>query len=206
MRCAAVVACALAACAKPAPRAPAQPHVIEAPPAKRCLASFAAKRPASGWLEVARLVVTMRKGHAFAVEIHDASGKVTDFVRLMRERELLPITCKLGGVLAVADAPVVDGTETMTVMRPVAEDERADVRAACVPPDPPDDEWDAQRMNDQLASRLTSTRWRTWLFDLRAAMNHEDDDEVLRLADVLESEAQRAGTMVCWTADWLRRE
>ena len=43
-------------------------------------------------------------------------------------------------------------------------------------------------------------------FDLRAAMNHEDDEEVLRLADVLEAEAQRENIESCWTSDWLKRD
>ncbi|HEY8072594.1 MAG TPA: hypothetical protein VIF62_00750 [Labilithrix sp.] len=199
-------ACISAACAKPPAAAkPAREAKAEAAPAKRCLASFATKRPASGWIESGRFVVTMRKGHAFAVEIHDASGRVTDFVRLMRERELLPMTCKLGGVLAVVESPVLEGQETMIVLRPAAEDERADLRAACATPDSAE-RFDAQRLNDELAARLTSTRWRTWLFDLRYAMNREDDDEVLRLADVLEAEAQREQIDPCWTSDWLRSD
>ena len=200
----ALFACVLAACAKPPAAAkPVREAKAEAAPAKRCLASFATKRPASGWIESGRLVVTMRKGHAFAVEIHDANGRVTDFVRLMRERELLPITCRLGGVLAVVEAPVLEGQETMIILRPAAEDERADLRAACATPEPAED---PQRLNDELGARLTSTRWRTWLFDLRYAMNREDDDEVLRLADVLEAEAQREQIDPCWTSDWLRSD
>ena len=219
------LACAVAivACASPRPAKTAAgaahgaasssptPAAI-APSHRRCLASFAATRPASGWIETGKLLVSTRKGHAFAVEVRDARGHVVEFVRLMREHEVLTVACKIDGVLLVLDgAPANDGVHSVTVLRPAREDERGDVALLCnkpAIPSAPDDAALWRATLDAFAERLTSTRWRTWLFDLDASIfgRRGDDDEPLRKADELEAAAKSAGIAACWTSTELRRE
>jgi hypothetical protein len=158
------------------------------------------------------MIVTMRAGHAVSSELRDTSGHVVESAALVKESDLLLWPCKLGGVLAVVELePPFDGASTFTILRPLVEDPSADVVSLCTKPVelPADSEagflWAFAR--DLYAERLTSSRWRKWLFDLDEQL-HGERVAAARAkrekGDELEAAANAAGLgSSCWMLRFL---
>lgn len=139
---------------------------------ENCYAAMAlTERRPEGWVVAGTMVVTSRGGHAVSVELRDAAGRVVESGALAKESDLLSKPCKVGGVLLFAERPpAADGASTLVLLRPSVEDPSADVVSLCTKPEglPLGDDggfhWAFAR--DTYAERLTSTRWRKWLFEL----------------------------------------
>ena len=124
------------------------------------------------------------------------------------------LTCRLGGVLAALEGADAAGasrgaaTASFVVLAPAVVDEKADLLTLCAQPEEQTAGPKPRLTFDQLEQRLTSPRWRGWLFDL--ADEHErttGSDRMMlhwRKADELGDAARRAGVGRCWFEAQLR--
>lgn len=193
----------------------------------RCLASFARKRPA-GWLEVGQLRIGVAEGRPTSIAAEDTRGLVAEMLAPPKTKEdartaMRAFTCRLGGLVLVVDEDAMASaaaapdagasTVLMPVFAPRVADERSDVLALCKEPaeDVPTDAVKRyRRAFDTLDERLTSRRWRAWLWDLLEEVDRTEGiaRETIRMekADELRDAANRAQLGgPCWYEKALRR-
>src|SRR5688572_4106317 len=144
----------------------------------RCVVGMARHKPTSGWTHVGSIIVTIEDRSTKSFEIQDANGKVLESKPAPKgdpKKSLALVeeaTCKLGGMLAALDSdlPNQEGTAVFLVLKPNAEDEKADVVMLCKLPEAMPDGIDGvQEMRlafDLYEERLTTKKWRAWLKDL----------------------------------------
>ncbi len=182
----------------------------------KCTATTSEKAPA-GWVQAGSLVVSVAAGKPTTLDVKDASGKVLGSETLpaakndAREPIRLAV-CKTGGVLGVVQGgkPAPDATSvTLLTYKPAKEDETADVAMLCVMPgDIPPDFDESQRMRVaamMFEERLTSPRWRTWLFDMSAELRDAGDAAAVAIKRKHGTELQGAAKGSCWFATQLSR-
>ena len=187
----------------------------------RCLASITPKR-ATGWKEHGKLVVLLEDGQPKQLEAHDLDGRIVSSRPAPKNKSearalMKELTCFLGGVVATLDeaSPPTEGagTATFAVLVPVVVDERADLAAFCKAPEASAagmvERQKARLTFDQLEQRLTSKRWRAWLFDLIDEHERTSGGDRLNLhwtkADELGVAVRQAGlTGTCWFETQLR--
>lgn len=184
----------------------------------RCLASITPKRVA-GWTEHGRIVVALDDGQPTSMEAIDTAGasiakRTAPKTKAEARAALKDLTCRLGGVVATLDgtAPESRGaaTATFVVLVPAVVDENADVLALCSEPEVQAGDAQERRLTfDQLEQRLTSRRWRAWLFDLADEHERTTGSERMtvhwRRADELAEAVRRAGLRGrCWFETQLR--
>jgi hypothetical protein len=211
------------ACGSSRPPAPQPPSTTpsDAPNASGCVAGMARHKPASGWTQVGSITLYIEDDHAKSFELRDARDNVIESKPAPKGDAKASLamleawTCKLGGVLAALDGdlPTQTGTALFFVLKPAAEDEKADLVLFCKPPeDLPDALEDAQQTRlafDIYEERLTTKKWRLWLRDLgtksgalegaaRVAMRAKKADE-------LAAGAKKAGIKSCWFEQRLRK-
>lgn len=189
--------------------------------AAACYASLTAVRPA-GWVEVGKLVITVKDGMPVGFELRDASGAKVDAgdVSLQSPRAagdyVAQKVCRIGGVMAVYDGQPVDGRPMVAiVVKPANEDPASDLADLCKEPI-----WkggggldEAQKRRVAMATyeeRLTSSRWRGWLFDMETKVRKTNDPAARAAAmsasaDVLAQAAVSAGIKDCWYAGALQK-
>ncbi len=211
------VACGASPAPPPSAPSTATPPL---PDEDRCLASIAHGR-VPGWTEHGKIVVALEDGQPRSLQAIDGAGTVTTTRPAPPSKEdaraaLRELTCALGGVIATleGDEPPTTGpgTATFTVLVPQVVSEKADVAALCRRPEEAADGQKPRLTFDQLERRLTSRRWRAWLFDLvdehertsgsdRMMLHWRRADELAEAARVA-GQAGQAGT--CWFEVQLR--
>jgi hypothetical protein len=210
------VACGACGAAPPA-AGPSSSGAAPAP-AGPCHATFSSERPA-GWVEVGKLVITVKDSMPTSYELRDASGAKVDAgeVTLKGARAagdfVAQKSCAIGGVLAVYGAkPSADGPMVVTVVKPAREDEGADLAALCKEPPAPAGVDDAQRRaiaGEFYERHLTTPKWRDWLFDMNAKVRKSDPAgwPAVRAehADALSAAAKKASIDDCWFASFVRK-
>ena len=204
-----LLALALMACGSTTPPPAASPTTSAAPSGPtsaaqgRCLATMVKKRPSSGWVEAGQVILTLQAGQVTRVEVRDAKGRVVESGPLAKESDLLIKPCTVNGYLAVAEGELaMDGTATMTVLRPIAESESGDVAFLCKKPAELNaDGFLWRSATNLLEERLTSRRWRSWVFELDEQLipHTAATDQAKRTkADELDAAAKAAGIASCW--------
>jgi hypothetical protein len=196
-----VFALASTACGASAPKAAetskTTPKAAAISNEQRCLASFVKHRPA-GWTDVGRLVIALEDGRPLSMTAEDTSGRSVETTLAPKSKEaaenaMRELTCRLGGLALVVDAADGGQTATFAVLAPSVADEKADVVALCREPETIPEGADAhQRYRlavESLDERLTTARWRGWLWDVlegsaktqgfeRASLRSEKADEL----------------------------
>lgn len=171
-----------------------------------------------GWTERGKIALTLEDGQPTSMHAIDASGATVATRAAPRSKAearaaLRDLTCGLGGVIATLDGtepPTAGkGTASFVVLVPEVVDERADLAALCKRPEDDGDGPKPRLTFDRLQQRLTSHRWRAWLFDL--VEEHErttGSDRMMlhwRRADELADASRRAGLGgTCWFETQLR--
>jgi hypothetical protein len=214
----------LASCAENPPAISPQPSsVSSASPSAtsasgECHGSFAKERPA-GWVEVGKLVVVVKDEMPIGYELHDTAGKKVDSgdVDIKTARAagdyVAGKICKIGGVLAIYDAKAGEGGQMVTtVVKPAREDEPGDLATLCKEPAGMASLDDAQKRRaafDAYEALLTSSKWRSWLFDVYAKLHKAHDDArpavMAEGGDSLAKAAAAANIKDCWFAASLRK-
>jgi hypothetical protein len=183
-----------------------------------CHATFTDERPA-GWVEVGKLVITVKDSMPTSYELRDASGAKVDAGDVTKKGAraagdfVAQKSCAIGGVLAVYGAkPAADGEMVVAVVKPAREDEGADLAALCKEPPAPAGTDDDQRRRiavEFYERHLTTTRWRDWLFELSAKLRKSDDAGRTAIrashAEALTAAAKKASVEDCWFASSLRK-
>ncbi len=185
-----------------------------------CHAALSSKRPA-GWVDVGKLIITLKDERPSAFELRDGSGKKVDSgeVTVKSPRaagaHVAQKICLIGGVLAIYDAkPAANGTLVATVVKPAREDEGGDVVDLCKEPAGMTELDEAQKRRaalDVYEERLTSPRWRTWLFEMTSKVRKVDDPAARAAAmtgyvEVLAEAAARSNIKDCWFANALLKK
>jgi cytochrome c2 len=138
---------------------------------------------------------------AQAIDTSDATGSNEEMRETMKRE-----ACKVGGVLLVApkEPGKTDPRVALLIIRPVAPDENADLRLMCAgPPDPLDknDDFDPDQTRviaaEAFSMRLTSPRWRGWLYEMREELHGAADTGSVWRAKAAELRAARKD---CWFA------
>lgn len=167
---------------------------------EKCYAEPTDRRP-DGWVVAGTMIVTSRARHAVSVELRDTSGRLVESAALVEDSDVISFACKVGGVLAVLEHELaVDGPSTFTILRPSVEDASADVVSLCTKPAELQVDSDGgfhwMFARGVYAERLTSSRWRKWLFELDEQL-HGDKVAAERAkrekGDELEAAARAAG-------------
>jgi hypothetical protein len=168
-------------------------------------------------------VVKVVDGRPASVDVRDASGKslgsqavAADATGPAARQAIAAATCRAGGVLAITPGaePPKNGDLQLSLVKPAKEDEPGDLGMLCTKPLEVTSDFDpSQRVVIAAAiyeERLTSARWRGWLFSTRASLHEAstDADRVTirrKSAADLAAAAKSAGTATCWFATELSR-
>ncbi len=217
------LACGGSSSSPPAPAVPAAPAATPPTDDGQCLATFAKRKPEAGWAEAGKLVATVQDGQLTSIRAEDVNGtpietRPAPTSSQGARQDMRELTCRLGGlVLLVAGRePPASGAGTVAfpVLKPLVADEKIDLAALCrepadMPPTP-----DAQKRYvialESLDARLTTRKWRAWLWQLleesEAAEGLAREELRAARADELRAAALKAGiTPPCWYEEALRR-
>lgn len=182
---------------------------------------MAKKRP-PGWVDTGVLVVRVVDGRPTSLDVRDASGKslgsqpvAADATGPAAREAIAAATCRAGAVLAISPAePPKSGDVQLALVKPAKEDEPGDLGMLCTQPAEITPDFDpSQRVVIAAAGyeeRLTSARWRGWLFSIRASLRTASTDAdrvtIRRKGGAdLSAAAKSQGTASCWFATELSR-
>lgn len=196
------------------PASPPKP-ALDAPP-EGCHATLVSRpvvdrlgRRASDWARIGTVAVTMKDRRPVSFVVKDGDGKS---VSSMAAPESQPAfrdavrgeVCRIGGVSVVAEAdPPDNGAYALSVWKPVAPDEAADLAYVCKgPPGPVGESMEPEKLRviavEAYEVMLGSPRWRAFfraLHDELRARGANVDEVRKRRADEL-----RAASKDCWFA------
>jgi hypothetical protein len=149
----------------------------------RCIAGMTNKRP-QGWKEAGFVVITVDGDEPKTFEIHDETGKVVGTNAAPKGREgreaLRNAACRVGGFLVFLEKPAKGATSVKAiVLKPAKEDEAGDLAMMCKEPELPAGLDESQKLRiavEIFEERLTSTKWRGWLFDMNDETRRGADD------------------------------
>jgi hypothetical protein len=192
--------------------APAPSATTDSRPAGICTATIGDKVLA-GWVPVGVVEVALRAGSPTSIQAVDAGGNVVGTEPVtspdkLPEKVLVRNVCLTGGLMGIfpeRPGPQATSMKFLTY-RPAKADESADLADLCSKPV----EIEASYDQDQemvhawgvYGDRLTSTKWRTWLYQASARV-HANDATYIAVAHVVGAELQTQAQRTCYFADLL---